>query len=484
MNTDLAFLPEASLQPDTAILFAGWGDTPLCQPSELVPLLGRSLLQRAMERLARAGYTRIHVALGEYALAVKALLADGSRWGCRIEYHTPAATESFSDFCRRLKLIPQHRYVLASACMMPSEQDLSLHGAMPATALGSAYVWQAGDKTKWTGWGVFEGEWLLRQKIAISHAALENSLLRSQRIERRYLEPPLSAASLAELLHSHGYLLDREASANPGRGTQIHPTARIVAPVHIGQHVQIGAHAIVGPNASIGDGALIDREAHVENSVVLPATYVGEGLDLVGAIAGGDRLANAKLNTVIRVTDPNLLSANGRRTGEDRPGWAETSLARALRIVLAPLQAKLSLVANAPGRAALHAHFYNHFYPGLAEVSQGRLRMIGPTRRSLAEIGKLPRDWQALYAQHPSGLLNEAVLLDPKARMTEIQFACDAVACANQAGKSAMLKLTLSYLGQVLKTFLPATGTPRRLGNPGTASSQDEAAGIYHHSVR
>jgi len=488
MTIDHAPAPNAGTQLDTAILFAGWGDTPLGQPSELVPLLGRPLLQRAVERLARAGITRIHVALGESTLPVKALLADGSRWGCNVRYHTPSADESFSDFCRRLELEPSQRYALASAGMMPMEAELSLHGAMPAAALGSAYVWQAGEKTKWTGWGVFAGEWLLGQEVAISHAALEQRLLAIHHIERKQLKAPLSATSLSELLHSHERLLASEAAAEtssrPGRGSQVHPTARILAPVHIGQHVQIGAHAIVGPNVSIGDGALIDREAYVENSVVLPCTYVGEGLEVIGAIAAGDRIANARLNTVIKVTDSNLLSTTSRRIPQGQPTWAEKTLALALRLILAPLQAWLALAPDAVKSSALQAHFHARFYPGLAEVSQGHLRLIGPNRRTQAEIALLPLDWQELYAHHPCGLLNEAILLGQEAHLAEIQFACDALACANQSSRSVMFKLTGAYLGQVLKSILPATGTNRHLGNRRAASDQDEATGIYHHSVR
>ena len=488
MNNDPQFTIDVSTGLDTAILFTGWGDTPLGQPSELVPLLGRSMLQRAMERLAQSGCTRIHVALGESPLPDKAFLGDGSRWGCCIQSHTPTADEPFSDFCRRLDLDPRKPYALASASMVPLEAELSLHGALPAAAVGSACVWQGKEKLGWTGWGVFTGEWLLGQEAAISHAALEQRLLAIHSIERKHLQPPLSAASLAELLRSHDRLLaresDAETSSKPGRGSQIHPTARLVAPVHIGSHVQIGARAIVGPNVSIGDGSLIDAEAYVENSIVLPATYVGEGLELTDAIAGGDRLGNVRLNTVIQVTDAHLLSPTRQQISPGRPGWMEMGLARALRIILAPIQAWLSLAANIPARPPLQAHFHDHFYPGLSEVSQGRMRMLGPRRRPPTQIAKLPQDWQDLYAQHSCGLLNEAVLLGLEARMTEIQFACDAIACANQSSKPAMLRLTWSYVVRVLKSFLPAKGFARHNGSRAAISGQEKAANIYHHSVR
>ena len=343
MNAHVSAAPKVGAAPTTAILFAGWGDTPLGLPGELVPLAGRSLLQRSVERLVRAGISRIEVALGESTRALKAFLGDGSRWGCGIRCHTPSAGESLHDLCRRLALDPGSNYALASASMMPLEAELALNEPLPATSAGRALVWEADGKANWTGWGTFTGEWLFAQEAIVSHVELGQRLLELAQIERRHTEEPLATTSPAELLRSQKRLLDGAApaagNAGPGRGCQIHPSARIVAPVHIGQHVRIGANAIVGPYASIGDGALIDREAQVANSVILPATYVGEDLEIIDAVVAGDRLANARLDTVVRVAAPGLLSATSRGSAGGQPPGFEKALARALRIVLAPLQA-------------------------------------------------------------------------------------------------------------------------------------------------
>ncbi len=484
---------------NTAILLTDWDDpqhdsAPLGVPNCLLPFLDRPALQWVVERLVRLGCTQIHVVLGDHPLPIRAFLEEGARWGCRLVYHHAGAEERFGQIMRRLDLAPEPGYVLANATRLPFGEDSTLFQALPATSSGRAAVWNQDSLTHWGGWGVFTGAWLLAQDVESRQAALEACLLQVETIEKPLLTMPLSAATPAALIESNRRLLSDGSPESPmqriGRGCTTHPGAQLVPPFLIGQQVKIGFGAIIGPEVVIGDGALIDRDAHLHRSVISPNTYVGEGLELEGAVAREHWLANTRLDTVIEITDSHLLSALPRHdpTASGSGTAGDPWLALALWIVLAPLQTltywqarrdppprKTLVTLPRPGGAEpieIEAslanpqstlqddgsrrwarHFHQSFYPGLREVMRGRLSLVGPSPRSLAEVRELPEEWRSLYIVSRCGLLNEALLQPEEALFPETRFASDALAQVQHGKVGDTLKLLRQYLVRVMRSL-------------------------------
>ena len=100
--------------PISAILFTGRVGADLGMPNELLPLLGRSMLQRSVEALVRSGCRHIHVVLGDEPRPTRRLLDDGARWGCDLEYHSVNLREPLGMLFRRLRPI--------SCCNRPSRR--------------------------------------------------------------------------------------------------------------------------------------------------------------------------------------------------------------------------------------------------------------------------------------------------------------------------------------------------------------------------
>lgn len=492
---------------DVAILFATQQATTAVDagfglPAMLLPLQGRSFLQRAVEHLVRAGCRHIHVVLGDAAAPVRELIQDGERWGCRISYHYLNAGESLARLVRRLDLEPQRRYWLADATQLPVAPLAVIESTGEEVAAGRPLCWSDGSQPRWTGWGVFSREWLLACDEPAAGSQLDRRVLRDAWLAARFEAQPLAAASLGDLLDSNRRLLAAGAATScAGRGSDIHPTAQIIAPAHIGAGVKVAAGAVIGPNVSIESGSFIDRGAHLSNSLVLPDTYVGEDLDLHGIITNGSLLANIPLNTVTEISDPNLL------TGLPRQGVADLArqraLARALRLALLPVhwllrwqtrhQREDNVLPAAipfphagrtePGRMFVAvalpsapssresrdwaAHFCRSFYPGLSEVISGRLQLVGPALRSHGEVSRLPPEWRRLYAANRCGLLSESLLQDTAAADPDQQFAGDVIACATQGDLRSTLKLLSPYLGRVLRNL--RSTRPTLASNPTAA---------------
>ena len=65
-----------------------------------------------------------------------------------------------------------------------------------------------------------------------------------------------------------------------GEGCRIDPTARLVAPIRLGDSVQIGPGALIEGPAAIGNGSIIAGGARVARSVVWEDVYVGSEAEL------------------------------------------------------------------------------------------------------------------------------------------------------------------------------------------------------------
>jgi len=105
-------------------------------------------------------------------------------------------------------------------------------------------------------------------------------------------------------------------------GAQIERSARIVAPAFIGRNVQISDDCLITRGSNVESHSHIDFGTAVENSSILPNTYVGIGLDLAHSIVDGRNLFNLQHNVTLQITDPVVLRENSART-RGRQSWAD-----------------------------------------------------------------------------------------------------------------------------------------------------------------
>ena len=92
-----------------------------------------------------------------------------------------------------------------------------------------------------------------------------------------------------------------------GPGAVIESGARILAPGYIGSSARIGAGALVTRCTTIEHHARVDCGTVVENSTVLPYSYIGAGLDLAHSVVGMGQVANLRRSTTVEVADGKLI---------------------------------------------------------------------------------------------------------------------------------------------------------------------------------
>ncbi len=100
--------------------------------------------------------------------------------------------------------------------------------------------------------------------------------------------PPAYMEATFDMLNGkvqHGPFGDKKAPGVwTGRNVDIHPQARVVGPVFLGDNVRIKAGAVIQGPAVIRDDTVVHERASISRSILWRGCYVGEGVEINGAI--------------------------------------------------------------------------------------------------------------------------------------------------------------------------------------------------------
>jgi NDP-sugar pyrophosphorylase family protein len=123
-----------------------------------------------------------------------------------------------------------------------------------------------------------------------------------------------------------------------GEHARIHRTARVLAPAFVGTHAKLRAASVVTRCSAVEHHAEVDCGTVLEDTTVLPYTYVGAGLDASHAVAGFGRLVHLRRDAEVEIGDARLLG-----TVSVSAAWRTLKGAASLAAYL-PVQAVRGLV--------------------------------------------------------------------------------------------------------------------------------------------
>jgi hypothetical protein len=103
-----------------------------------------------------------------------------------------------------------------------------------------------------------------------------------------------------------------------GEGVKIAPSARIIGPVYIGARTTIGGGATVGPFSSVEHDCVIDCGTTVEQSTILPNSYLAPGLLIRNSQVDGRHLEHLRWGVVADL-QPAQLGRRIQPRGSRRP---------------------------------------------------------------------------------------------------------------------------------------------------------------------
>lgn len=105
-------------------------------------------------------------------------------------------------------------------------------------------------------------------------------------------------------------------------GAQIEKGARLLAPAFIGSLAKVRAGAVITRCSSIEHHSQIDCGTVVENTTVLPYSYVGAGLDLAHCVVGVGEVVSLRRNAVVPIADGKLIGHIAATSGRKLLGAA------------------------------------------------------------------------------------------------------------------------------------------------------------------
>jgi hypothetical protein len=93
-------------------------------------------------------------------------------------------------------------------------------------------------------------------------------------------------------------------------GAQVHRTARIVAPAFLGRKSKIEEQCLITRCSVVESNCQIDYGTVVDDSSILSSTYVGIGLDVSHSIVNGSQLLNLERDVALEIADPGMIRRN------------------------------------------------------------------------------------------------------------------------------------------------------------------------------
>jgi NDP-sugar pyrophosphorylase family protein len=93
-------------------------------------------------------------------------------------------------------------------------------------------------------------------------------------------------------------------------GAEIHRRARVVAPAYIGRGSKVQQDALVTRCSNIEEDCSIDCGTVIEDSTILSNTHVGIWLDVCHAIAAGNLFLNLRRDVALEISDPAIIRIN------------------------------------------------------------------------------------------------------------------------------------------------------------------------------
>ncbi|MDM8566199.1 sugar transferase [Candidatus Halobeggiatoa sp. HSG11] len=422
----------------------------------LLPMVGKTVLIHALEAVSEAGLKNASVVISAQAEAIKQQLGDGKRWGLHLDYVLSQGDESIDSLLPRLPTL--------------TDTTLFLRGDVLHSRILAEFLSQASVE-----WGnpSFKSDCLYASIADKTVACLCRGSITPAALQYLGNNPPKHDVTafdgsnynaLDSLKAYHQANLDIVAGRfstismagrdialglSAGRHAQVSPKSLKQGCAFVGEESRVHPSAEFVEDVMISPRVIVDKEAIIRNSVILPDTYIGELIELNHAIVQGNQLIRVDTGAVTQITDTFLLA-------DLKTTRLNTVLADSLNRVLGGLLLLLSLPlwlllfgskaekytlqsnrleVNELGmrqRRMFETWEYTQrtpilrHLPLLLAVVRGDLRLVGVMPLSPKQASERLESWENVRDSAPSGLIGPTqLLLEPTVPLEE-KLLCDA----------------------------------------------------------
>lgn len=435
-------------------------------PLPMLPLIDRPFIQHVIENIVNQGITDLHIVLCHLPEKIESFLGDGTRWGAKFHYHLVKDSIHPYRILNLSNLVEEDDSLLLFHADRLPIVNLNELKPLPRDTRPLLYYFRVdSDKpnyglTDWAGLSWIPGRLLNDLPDNPDEKDLFSFLTSSLDVQQATIEDPcpLIMKSFKDLISAHRIVLSQKASPLMltgreiekgiwlSRNVMLHPSAKLIPPVYIGENCQIGKKVQLGPNTVIGRDCVLDDGSIVADSVIFPASYVGEALELKHSVVDRNCLFNTRIGSEVLITDDFIIGNLSENFVMKKSG---DFISRAAGLILFLLSLPITLVVyvyikNSHSDVLLNKkkvirlpaslaetywssfsllalgpendkskgwrHFLFRFLPGLLNVIKGDLHIVGLPPRSREEIKSLSEDWRSLYLKSKAGIISEAMV--------------------------------------------------------------------------
>ncbi|MEI2781852.1 MAG: NDP-sugar synthase [Candidatus Competibacter sp.] len=431
----------------------------------LLPVVGKPVLEHALEMVAAAGLREALVAISPQAEALRAAFGDGGRWGMRLDYVLTRG-EADPDEVVELGRARLESEVLALrgdvlhgtplARFLRSAGEIAgpvVYGKTPDAPI-SLCLHRAGGR------GGLE---LLRWPVAPNPAPPAWPVVELGEGAVNPLES-LPAFHRANLDAAAGRIPGLIVPGRPvalgltvGLRSRVSPRSLRRGIAYVGRNCRIESSAQMHGEVVIANHVIVDRLALLRDSVVLSDTYIGELVEVSNAIVQGNRLIRVDIGAVLSVAETFLLAdleeATLSRLVAEPLNRLLGTVVLGLSLPLWPLALAAALTEN-PGQPLRAMRLRGNrlefdafgvrqrrvfdvrewatsipvlrYLPRLLAVVSGDLRLVGAEPLTPEQAAGRVEEWELLGDRAPAGLIGPTQLLLPGSAPREERLMSDA----------------------------------------------------------
>jgi mannose-1-phosphate guanylyltransferase/phosphomannomutase len=302
------------------------------RPKPMVPMVSKPVMGHILDLLKRQGITEVVVTLHYMPDTIQGYFGDGTHLGMTIHYAieevplgTAGSVKNAQEFLDEPFLIISGdavtdldlQQVIAFHAEKGAKATLTLYRVPNPLEYGVIITDDEGRITQFLekpSWGEVISDTVNTGIYVIDPDVLDliqpgKSVDWSKDVFPRLLadEEPLygfvaegywtDVGDIAEYVRATNDVLSGVVSTEPlgehigggiwcDKGVEIAPDAQLYGPVYLGREVKIKGGVIIHGPSVIRDYSIVDTRAHVDRSLIWRNTYVGEGVEVRGAIVG------------------------------------------------------------------------------------------------------------------------------------------------------------------------------------------------------
>jgi NDP-sugar pyrophosphorylase family protein len=302
-----------------AVIFADRDNFNLCNATvsiapALLPVMGRPVIQHIVESYQQSGAEKIWIVQVQENSSIKETLRSGLRWSIDIEYIFMAENEDYSTLMHRLGDSIQYPCIASRGDViykhwLNESQETPLSGNVPASMIVSGINDKSINQLQWNYIshqinGKLQDSRCSDQIRDCDFESLDyyplQSLVSYHKVSREII------SQLESLRIQHG--IKKHALVRLGVNSRFNNRCLQKGAVFVDDYSEVHNSARIIGRCYIGKGCIIDRNAELDNCIILDNTYVGPEVIIKNAIVVENTIYRTDLNTSVTIEDDALLS--------------------------------------------------------------------------------------------------------------------------------------------------------------------------------